>query len=140
MCSDSESRANCLFELGLLFAAEKDYRNALTTWEKALRVKPDYAAAWNNRGLALDDLGRKEEALMSYDKVLQIQSGFAGTYYNKACCYGLQEETDLALETLRQAIDLDAKYQDMAKTDPNFDRIRNDARFQALIEETNDRD
>jgi Flp pilus assembly protein TadD len=34
--------------------------------DRALEIKPDYHEAWNNRGIALDNLGRLEEAIASY--------------------------------------------------------------------------
>ncbi|WP_068818204.1 tetratricopeptide repeat protein [Phormidesmis priestleyi] len=108
---------------------------AIQSYDKAVDIKPDKHEAWYNRGNALSDLGRKEEAIQSYDKALQIQPDYASAYYNKACCYALQGTIDLAIATLRQAITLDSDYQDMAKTDPDFDRIRNDDRFRALIGE-----
>ena len=58
------------------------------------------------------------------------------TYYNKACCYGLQQKIELAIETLQQAIALDAECRAMAKTDSDFDGIRQDERFRALIGES----
>jgi Flp pilus assembly protein TadD len=36
-----------------------------------LKLKPDYHAAWNNRGIVLANLGRYEDAITSYDKALQ---------------------------------------------------------------------
>lgn len=36
---------------------------ALAVYEKALEIKPDYSVAWHNKGISLDNLGRKEEAL-----------------------------------------------------------------------------
>jgi len=108
---------------------------AIQSYDKAVDIKPDDHEAWNNRGYALSDLGRYEEAVQSYDQALNIKPDFANAYYNKACCYGLQEKIDLAIETLQQAINLDSDYQEMAKTDPDFDRIRNDDRFRALIGE-----
>jgi len=41
---------------------------------------------------------------------------------------------NLEIATLKQAIDLDPKYREMAKTDAAFDGVRNDDRFQALIQ------
>jgi tetratricopeptide (TPR) repeat protein len=203
ICPDCESKTKLLSELGLLFEAEQDYGNAIASYDKALEIKPDFHEAWNNRGRALDDLGRYEEAianydkalefkpnlheawffrgralsklglkeeemtsynkilaikpdndeawffrgnalyalgnyeesLISYDKALQIQPNCASTYYNKACCYGLQKKIDLAIESLQYAITLDSECRDMAKTDSDFDGIRDDDRFQALLEE-----
>jgi hypothetical protein len=43
---------------------------------------------------------------------------------------------DLALQHLQQAFDLDPKYREMARSDSDFDSIRRDDRFQALINTT----
>jgi hypothetical protein len=40
---------------------------------------------------------------------------------------------NLAVENLEKAISLDEEYRDMAKNDADFDRIREDSRFQKLI-------
>jgi tetratricopeptide (TPR) repeat protein len=44
--------------------------DAIASFDKALELKPDLHEAWNNRGNALNDLGRWEEAIASYDKAL----------------------------------------------------------------------
>ena len=38
-----------------------------------MKFKPDYLEAWANRGSALDDLGRYEEAIASYDHALKFK-------------------------------------------------------------------
>ena len=123
------------FNRGLALSALGRKEEAIQSYNKALDIKPDKHEAWVRRGVVLTYLGRYEEALQSFDQALQIQPDFADAYYNKACWYGLQGTIDLAIETLRQAITLNSDYQDMAKTDPDFDRIRNDDRFRALIGE-----
>ncbi|MGA1410906.1 MAG: tetratricopeptide repeat protein, partial [Prochlorotrichaceae cyanobacterium] len=55
-------------------------------------------------------------------------------WYNKACCYALQNLLEPALTYLQQAIKLNPeKYRDMARSDSDFDNIRKSDRFQALI-------
>ena len=44
---------------------------------KAIALKPDHADAYNNRGVALQDLKRPEEALASYDKAIALKPDFA---------------------------------------------------------------
>ena len=41
--------------------------------DQALHFKPDDPDAWNNRGYALDNLGRYEEAINSYDQALHFK-------------------------------------------------------------------
>ncbi len=122
------NRGTALYELG-----RKE--EAIASYGKSLAVKPDLHAAWYNRGLALYELGRYGEAIESYDKALQIKPDFANAYYNKACCYGLQKKIDLAIESLQHAITLDSEHRELAKTDSDFDAIRDDDRFQSLLEE-----
>ena len=106
---------------------------AIACFDKALEIEPDYYNAWNNRGVSLAYLGRYKEAIASYDKALEIKPDYADAYYNKACCYALHNQIDLALEFLPKAVELDAKFLEMAKTDNDFDSIRDDPRFQTLI-------
>lgn len=55
-------------------------------------------------------------------------------YYNKACSYGLQGNVDQAIQNLEKAIKLAPnKYKKLAKTDTDFNKVRNDKKFQQLI-------
>ncbi|MEH2255451.1 tetratricopeptide repeat protein, partial [Nostoc sp.] len=46
---------------------------AIASYDQALKFKPDYNDAWNNRGIALRNLGRTEEAIASYDQALKFK-------------------------------------------------------------------
>lgn len=128
---------------GLALSALERKEEAIASYDKALEIKPDKHAAWNNRGNALSALGRKKEALTkfceaiaSYDQGLEFAPNDPGVFYNKACCYALLGNVELALEHLHFALNLDSeRYQELAKTDSDFDGIRDDARFQAMIGE-----
>jgi tetratricopeptide (TPR) repeat protein len=74
-------------------------------------------------------------AIASYDKALEINPDKDAVWNNKACCYGLQGNVEQAIQNLQQAIRLDAKYREMAKTDTDFDPIRKNPEFQALLQE-----
>ncbi|MEH2147081.1 TPR end-of-group domain-containing protein, partial [Nostoc sp.] len=108
---------------------------AIGSYDQALKFKLDYHQAWYNRGIALRKLGRNEEALASYDQALKIKPDDPSSFYNKACYYALQGNIEQALENIEQAINLNCEeYREMAKTDSDFDGIREDERFQALIQ------
>jgi len=46
---------------------------AISSYDRALALRPDFIQAWNNRGAALKQLQRFEEALESYDRALRLQ-------------------------------------------------------------------
>jgi hypothetical protein len=68
---------------------------------------------------------------------LKIEPHYHYAYYNKACAYALQENISLTIENLKQAMNLDSKYIELAKTDTDFDKIRHDSRFIDLINSQN---
>ena len=123
------NRGNALGNLGRL-------EEAVASFDQALKIKPDDHQAWYNRGNALRNVGRLEEAVASYDQALNFKPDDYAAWYNKACSYALQGNIEQAIENLQQAINLSPdKYREMAKTDSDFDNIREDERFGALIQE-----
>ena len=66
-----------------------------------MRKSADHKA-WSNRGFSLDALGRKEEAIGSFDKASEIKPDDA--LYDRACCRSLMGNLELALEDLTIAL------------------------------------
>jgi tetratricopeptide (TPR) repeat protein len=54
----------------------KQYSEALTAYEQAIGLDPNYALAYNNKGTALERLNRKKEAQQAYEKARQL--GYTG--------------------------------------------------------------
>jgi tetratricopeptide (TPR) repeat protein len=122
------------FNQGNVLLDLRRYRQAVVSYDKALEIRPDNDEAWYNRSTALFNLGRYEEAITSYDKVLQFNPSKHEVFYNKARCCAFQTDTEAAIANLNSAIDLNPdKYRDRAKTDLDFYSIRQDERFQALV-------
>ena len=48
------------------------YDQALTSYEKILEINPDDPDVWNARGNILTEMDRSEEALVAYDKSLEL--------------------------------------------------------------------
>lgn len=83
---------------------------ALGWMDKALAINPHYATVYSNRGLALQRLGRLDEALASYDQALalapQDSSVLADAYYNRGIALQALQRLDEALASFDQAIAL----------------------------------
>ncbi len=52
------------------------FDEALAAYDQAIRLDSNYAFAWNNRGDALQQLGRTREAQQAYERARQL--GFMG--------------------------------------------------------------
>ncbi|HLO48550.1 MAG TPA: tetratricopeptide repeat protein, partial [Kamptonema sp.] len=108
---------------------------AIANFDRALEIRPRDFWAWFKRGDALRHLKRYEEALLNYDRALTIQPDDEYAWYNKACCYAILGNADLAIENLQKAICLHpSEYKTLAKTDPDFQQIRGNQQFQALLQ------
>ena len=110
------------------------YNEAIVSFDEAIKCKPDYYEAWNNRGFTLAELGFVEEAIASFERFPESFPDSVAAYCYKACCYGLQGRIEETIETLQRAIALDSEVRKLARTNADFDAIRGDDRFQALIE------
>jgi tetratricopeptide (TPR) repeat protein len=52
--------------------------------------------------------------------------------YNLACAYSKTDRKSEAFDLLRQAVDIDSDFGENARTDPDFDAIRDDPEFSAI--------
>ena len=51
-------------------------------WQ-SISCNPNYVDALNNKGSALDDLGKYDEAITWYDKALAVNPKYVDAFYNK---------------------------------------------------------
>ena len=65
-----------------------DYKGAITDYDSAIRLKPDDATAYNNRGLAKSDLGQHFAAIADYDSAIRLNPDDATAYYNRGNAKG----------------------------------------------------
>jgi tetratricopeptide (TPR) repeat protein len=109
------------------------HEEAVASYDKAIEIKSNDHEVWSDRGAAFYALEQHEAAIASYDKALDLKPDDDDAHYNQACCYALQDNWEAAIASLQRAIGLDASCREEAKTDTDFDGIRDNEQFQALI-------
>ncbi len=121
--------------LGIALGKLEQYSEALAAYNQALKLKPNWPMVQNNRAAMLLKLQRYSEAIAACDRAIDLDPDQPAIWYNKACCYGLQGDVDRAIENLQQAIRQNQQiYLPLAKTDADFDPIRQNPRFQQIIQ------
>ena len=60
-----------------------DYKGAITDYTQSIRLNPDDADAYNNRGIAKSKLGQHFAAIADYDIAIRLNPDDADTYYNR---------------------------------------------------------
>jgi predicted esterase len=114
----------------------KNYTDALTHLRKQLVV---LLKAYQKLKDGEIDLGDKTE---NWTKAIQVGQqgmtpGISTNYYNQACCMSKLGQKDEALEALKKAMEFNYLDVDHMKMDEDLDNIRNDARYQALMDSVN---
>jgi tetratricopeptide (TPR) repeat protein len=96
---------------------------------------PDYVDVLRVQGNNLTLKGRYLEGLQIDKKLVALKPQDPLVHYNLACSYALLKKTDLALKTLRRAVELGYRDFRYLREDRDLDSIRHDPRFRQLLRE-----
>jgi len=98
--------AKLMFDAGKAQAKDNNLEKAIACFQEAIRLQPDYVAAYNQLGNALQGLGRSEEAIAVYQKTLEINPNVAAAYCNLGCIWQMQGKFEQAIAAYQRAIAL----------------------------------
>ena len=76
-------RARNLYRQGLDFSIEGDPEKAIDCLGKATEIAPGFCSAYNVMGNCLDRLGQYEEAIRTYEKVIELDPFHAGARFKR---------------------------------------------------------
>jgi tetratricopeptide (TPR) repeat protein len=98
------------YRRGMDLLRQRRELDALHAFDEAIRLRPDFALAYNYRGDALFRLGRFDEALRDYNTAIRVNPMLAAAYNNRGSYY-LQthqpERLDRAIDDFTRAIQYD---------------------------------
>jgi len=108
-----------------------EYEKALTAYQKAVELAPERGVYRAPLASVLRKLGRETEA----QEQIQIARGLIAkeNKYNRACFEAICGNVEEALALLKVALEKKQAPLEWARRDPDFESIRDDARFQALV-------
>ena len=127
---------SCYVAVGDSEAARRSARTALSRAEKAVAQDPSNGAIMAYSAYALATLGEAERAKDRMNRALLIDPDDWSMRYNFACVLLIHlDEPDAALDVLEPVLENVAAryYLEHIKVDPDFIRLRDNARFKAMI-------
>ena len=104
--------ADALHLLGVIEFQRKNPSAAIELIDRAIKIEPNNAAFFSNRGLALRDLKRFEDALASYDRALALLPDYAEAFYNRGNALRSLKRFDDAVASYERALALQPDYAD----------------------------
>jgi tetratricopeptide (TPR) repeat protein len=97
--------------------------------------KPDYVDVLRALGNNLTLKGSYPQGLQIDRRLVQLRPNDPLAHYNLACSYSLLRRLDLAIRTLRHALELGYRDFRYMREDRDLDAIRHDPRFRQLLRE-----
>jgi tetratricopeptide (TPR) repeat protein len=83
---------------------------AVAAYEQAMRLDPNYALAYSNKGFVLCEFQRYDEALTVYEQAIRLDPDSALAYNNRGQALVNLQRYEEALVAYEQAIRLDPNY------------------------------
>jgi tetratricopeptide (TPR) repeat protein len=87
-----------------------DFQGAIADLDKAITINPQYAEAYNSRGLTYKALKDYQKAIADYDKAIALNPKLALAYTNRGMIYHALKEYPKAIADLDQAITINANH------------------------------
>ncbi len=107
--SEAASSAYELFKKALeLCPGEKctDTQKAIEYLDDAIKLKPNFAGAYNNRGNAYCDLVQYKRAIEDYNVAINLNPDFANAFVNRGNAYLSSGNKELGCSDVKKACDL----------------------------------
>ena len=93
----STTKRQRFFFLGNEAIENGDWDKAIHYFDNTLRLDPNYALAYNNRGVARVNKGHAAEAILDYNEALKIDPEYYECLGNRAHAYELVRRYERAL-------------------------------------------
>jgi len=97
------------FLLGTSFLQTKNYFKAINNLDSAIRLNPNYADSYNNKGIALAEINKYSDAIINYEKAIKVNKHLFNAYINKGVALKNLKKYEKAIETLNLSIKLNPK-------------------------------
>ena len=95
---------DALHLLGVIYHQRGDHAAAVRHIDAALKINPRLVSAYNNRGNALVELMRFDEALASYDRAIALKPDYVEAFINRGIALGQLKRFEEAVASYDQAI------------------------------------
>jgi tetratricopeptide (TPR) repeat protein len=105
------------FKSGFAAYSQGNLTAAVSDFSKAIEKNPDFAEAYNNRGLVYAKQRDFIQAIADYTKAIALNPSFSAAYnnrglayHNRGTVYGNQENFNQAVSDYNQAVKIDPNY------------------------------
>ena len=89
---------------------KNNYQDAILKYDQAIKLNPNLAGAYHNRGYIYSDLKIYDKALENYNKAIQLEPNVALSYSSRGTIYSKVKMYDKAISDYSKAIQLNPNF------------------------------
>ena len=123
-----------LYWQGMIYLDQGKLNEAEPPFLRLVEVDPEQVHAYVHLAWIYRRTTSLEKAVETIQKALELNPKFPIALYNLSCYRAVQGQTEEALKLLGEAITQEKEYRDLARTDSDFDSVRNTEAFRKLTE------
>lgn len=98
------------YNRGIVFKNEKRNDEAISDFNKAIDLKPDYAVAFYERGVVFINKNRFDDAVIDFNKAIELKSDCFPAYLNRGIILGNEKKYEEAISDFDKALELKPDY------------------------------
>jgi tetratricopeptide (TPR) repeat protein len=110
----------------------KDYDGGMKDINKSLEIDANYGYARFNKALTYELYENMDEALKWYNNDLEVEE-YVWSYYGISSIYGRRGDINNTMKYLNKAIQMDDGVKEVAKTEHDFDPVKNFEAFKKAV-------
>ena len=102
------SQAELALQQGNFLMTLRQIDKAIERYSHAIKLNPNYAEAYNNRGMAYDNVGDIDGAIGDFNTAIQLNPNDAETYYNRGAVHVRKGDFANAIADFTKVIQLES--------------------------------
>ncbi len=110
-----QKTAENFYTLGNIQKKQKNFEEAIGSFEEAIKVNPNFSEAYNNLGSAQKSLNKFKEAIISYEKSIALKANNVEACYNLASLHYFLENYRDASNYFKNIINLKARQEEICE-------------------------
>ena len=99
--------ASPYYKLGRDSIDKGEYDNAISHFTTAIRLNPNNALYYANRGAAYFSKGDYDGAILNFDKAIELNPDYANAYLGRGGSYTLKGDYDMAIADIERVFELE---------------------------------
>jgi tetratricopeptide (TPR) repeat protein len=131
--ADKRTVAEFWYDEGIELNLAKKLRVAISAFDRAIEVDPNFSEAYYHRGTNYTTLGIHDVAVKDVEKAVETAPRGSKEQYMRAGFSALKNNPEESCRFLKMAINAGFESLDLAKIDANFDSIRNTACYKEIM-------